>query len=142
MANYVIVFDGGSRNNGSRDAEGYGSYQISVPSTRQSCIVRLTFPTGTTNNEAEYMALEAALIDLTERILDAGCTIRDYTLHVLGDSQLVLYQVNESEKLPRWKCNQERLRVHRDRIRYLLLHFKSVKLEWQSREKSVEVLGH
>jgi ribonuclease HI len=145
MADYTIIFDGGAINNGRKEAgysgRSYGSYQISTRTGRKE-IRRLEFKDGTTNNESEYKALEAALLDLTERIVDAGHSIRDYTLHVLGDSQLVLYQVNESEGLPRWKCNEEHLRVHRDRIRYLLSHFKSVELEWQRREKTVAVLGH
>jgi ribonuclease HI len=137
MANYVIVFDGGSRNNGSRDAEGYGSYQISVPSTRQSCIVRLTFSTGTTNNEAEYKALIAALKDLKGRIEQARRRPQNYTVEVRGDSQLVIEQVSGA-----WKCKKANLLPLRDAVRNFADLFKEVEFVWQPREKSVEVLGH
>jgi hypothetical protein len=49
----LIIFDGGSGNNGSPKAEAYGSYQI-ITAAGRSEIKRLQFSTGTTNNEAEY----------------------------------------------------------------------------------------
>ncbi len=55
---YLIIFDGGSRNNGSPKAEAYGSYQITT-ATGRSETKRLQFSTGTTNNKAEYKSLIA-----------------------------------------------------------------------------------
>ena len=64
---YTITFDGGSKNNGTPDAQGYGSYQINTR-TGQSVIERLEFGPGVTNSEAEYHALIGGLVDLVERI--------------------------------------------------------------------------
>ncbi len=133
---YTITFDGGSKNNGAPDAHGYGSYQIKTR-TGQSVIERLEFEPGTTNNEAEYHALIGGLVDLSERIHKHGHSAAGYTLEVIGDSQLVLYQVQGT-----WKCKKEHLRPLRDYAQQLAGCFKAVKWTWKERSNSVEVLGH
>jgi ribonuclease HI len=133
---YLIIFDGGSRNNGSPDAEAYGSYQITT-ATGRSEIKRVQFSTGTTNNEAEYQSLIAALEDLMGRIERANRAVGRYTLEIRGDSALVLNQVQGT-----WKTKQQHLRPLRDRAQAIIALFKHVEFVWQPREKSVEVLGH
>jgi ribonuclease HI len=96
----------------------------------------LQFSSGT-NNEAEYMALIAALEDLIGRIERANRAAGQYTLEIRGDSALVLNQVQGT-----WKTRQEHLRPLRDRAQAIIALFKRVEFVWQPREKSVEVLGH
>jgi ribonuclease HI len=132
---YRIIFDGGSKNNGSHDAEGYGSYQLSVAGKRE--IKRLQFPAGTTNNEAEYQSLIAALEDLLGRIQHANRAAGDFTLEIRGDSALVINQVQGT-----WKTRQKHLRPLRDRAQAIIALFKEVEFVWQPREETVEVLGH
>ena len=141
---YVIIFDGGSKNNGSPDAEGYGSYQLSVISSRSKAeragkqeIKRLQFPAGTTSNEAEYKSLITALEDLIGRIQRANRPVGEFTLEIRGDSALVLNQVQGT-----WKTKQEHLRPLRDRAQAIIALFKEVEFVWQPREETVQVLGH
>jgi len=132
---YLIIFDGGSRNNGSPDAEAYGSYRLSV--TGKQDTKRLRFSTGTTSNEAEYKSLIAALEDLIGRIQRANRPVGDFTLEIRGDSALVLNQVQGT-----WQTKKEHLRPLRDRAQAIIALFKEVEYVWHPREKSVEVLGH
>jgi ribonuclease HI len=132
---YRIIFDGGSRKNGSPKAEGYGSYQLSVAGKQD--IKRLQFPAGTTNNEAEYKSLIAALEDLLRRIQRANRAARDFTLEIRGDSALVINQVQGT-----WQTRQKHLRPLRDRAQAIVALFKEVEFVWQPREESVKVLGH
>jgi ribonuclease HI len=131
---YLIIFDGGSRNNGSPNAQAYGSYQLSANGKQE--IKRLEFPSGT-NNEAEYRALIAALEDLITRIHKANRCAGEFTLEIRGDSALVINQVQGT-----WKTKQEHLRPLRDRAQAIVFRFKQVEFVWQPREESVRVLGH
>jgi ribonuclease HI len=135
QADYQIIFDGGSKNNGSPNSQGYGSYQLSVAGKQDT--KRLRFPTGTTNNEAEYKSLIAALEDLIGRIQKANCPVGEFSLEIRGDSALVLNQVQGT-----WKTRQEHLRPLRDRAQAIIALFKQVEFVWQPREESVQVLGH
>ena len=132
---YTITFDGGSRNNGSVNSEAYGSYRICTASRNE--IIRLTFPAGTTNNEAEYKSLIAALEDLIGRIQRANRPVGDFTLEIRGDSALVVNQVQGT-----WKTKKEHLRPLRDTAQAIIALFKEVEFVWQPREETVEVLGH
>ncbi|MFN8485825.1 MAG: ribonuclease HI family protein [Anaerolineae bacterium] len=132
---YTIVFDGGSRGN---PGVGYGSYQIVRSRDGKTRLRRLEFPgTSTTNNEAEYMTLIAALEELTTGIEKAGASPRALTVEVKGDSQLVLKQLEGA-----WQVREPRLAPLRDKALALLRQFRQAKLTWQRRAKSVEVLGH
>ena len=134
MADYSIVFDGGSKGN---PGKGYGSYQISRARDDKTRIRRLEFPGKTTNNEAEYLTLIEALTELIGGIKKAGNNASAFSVHVQGDSQLVINQV-----AGRWKVNEPRLKPLRDKTQMLLGQFGSHQVVWQPREKSVEVLGH
>ena len=140
MSDYTLTFDGGASNNG-RACRSYGSYQLKTAGGK-SQLVRLEFEDGTTNNEAEYKSLVAGLLDLVGRISESPYQPSQFTLKVIGDSQLVLYQVNTQNDQPQWRCNEEHLRVHRDKARELLANFNRWKVEWVPREYIVGVLGH
>ncbi len=133
-ADYLIIFDGGSRGN---PGEGYGSYEVTAVRTGKSRVERLNFGDNMTNNEAEYETLIGALRTLAERIEAAGKSPATYVLDIRGDSQLVLYQV-----LGKWKAKDVRMATYRDSVRRLLQKFKGYTLTHHDRSKSVAALGH
>ena len=145
MSDYTLTFDGGASNNGRKEAgysgRSYGSYELKTAGGK-SQVVRLEFEEGTSSNEAEYKSLVAGLVDLIERISASKFKPNRFTVKIVGDSQLVLYQVNQHDNSPQWKCNEDHLKVHRDRARDLLSLFKQWKVEWVPREYIVGVLGH
>ena len=129
-ADYLIVFDGGSRGN---PGAGYGSYAV-FEGTRPAPVERLEFPGSMTNNDAEYHTLVAALKTLADQL---GPPAAQTALEVRGDSQLVIQQV-----LGNWKAKDERMRGLRDQVRTALRRFGKWRLVSQPREDSVRVLGH
>lgn len=133
-ADYVIVFDGGSRGN---PGPGYGSYALVREHEGKQSLVRLDFGRQMTNNEAEYETLIAGLQGLIERIEAAGEAPADLSVEVRGDSALVFCQVDGT-----WKARDERMRALRNRVREILARFKGHRLVHQPREETVRVLGH
>ena len=91
---YLLIVDGGSRNQGSADSAGYGSFCLEAR-TGQKQTVRLDFGRGVTNNEAEYRSLIAGLKDLTGRIRRAGKSPSAYSLLVHTDAQLLVGQLSQ-----------------------------------------------
>ena len=128
-----IIFDGGSKGN---PGIGYGSYALHWPGQPQQ-IVQLQFGDGVTNNEAEYDTLVAALESVVKRLAEQRADPATARVEIRGDSQLVINQV-----LGDWKCNDERMRRRRDRVRNLLREFGSWSLAYHPRANSVRVLGH
>jgi ribonuclease HI len=133
-ADYILVFDGGSKGN---PGWGYGSYAITRVQDGAQRLERLDFGDGYTNNEAEYDSLIAALQDLLGRIEEAGRQPQEFALEVRGDSALVINQVQG-----RWKAKDPRMKERRDRCIRLLRQFGAMVLKLQPREESVRVLGH
>ena len=129
-ADFLIVFDGGSRGN---PGAGYGSYAV-FDGTQPAQVQRLDFPGEMTNNEAEYHTLIEALGALARRLGEKAGQI---SLEVRGDSQLVIQQI-----LGNWKAKDERMRALRDQARAALRRFGKWRLVPQPREDSVRVLGH
>ena len=129
-ADYLIVFDGGSRGN---PGVGYGSYAV-FDGTKPGQVQRLEFPDPMTNNEAEYHTLIDALAALARRL---GQRAAGTSLEVRGDSQLVIQQV-----LGHWKAKDERMLRLRDQARAGLQRFGKWRMVAQPREDSVRVLGH
>jgi ribonuclease HI len=135
MADYSLIFDGGSLGN---PGQGYGSYQLSRTADGKQKIKRLEFGNGVTNNEAEYRSLIAGLEDLQRMIKAAGRPVKDYSVAVAGDSKLVIEQV-----AGRWKVKEPRLQPLRERAAALLKGFAAAStISWHPRQKSVRVLGH
>ena len=129
-ADYLIVFDGGSRGN---PGLGYGSYVV-FDGTRPAPVQRLEFPDPMTNNEAEYHTLISALAALAAQL---GRRAAKTSLEVRGDSQLVIQQV-----LGHWKAKDERMLRLRGQARAGLARFAKWRMVAQPREDSVRVLGH
>ena len=129
-ADYLIVFDGGSRGN---PGAGYGSYAI-FDGTQPGQVQRLEFEGTLTNNEAEYRTLLAALAALSARL---GPQAAQASVEVRGDSQLVIQQL-----AGHWKASDARMRALRDQARAALRAFAKWRLVAQPREDSVRVLGH
>ena len=134
MADYTIIFDGGSRGN---PGEGYGSYQIVRASDGKARTRRVKFPGRRTNNEAEYMALIEALQELVGGIRKSGHDPHACSVEVRGDSQLVIRQLDG-----RYKVREAHLQPLHERARSLLDEFGQARLVWHRRERSVAVLGH
>lgn len=130
---YIITFDGGSRGN---PGPGYGSYELRT-ATGRSRIERLEFGGNVTNNEAEYRSLLAALTDLRDTIVRAGKDPRQYRLLVLGDSQLIINQLNGL-----WKLKDPALRQWFVQVKTLAAAFDQVRFVWHPRARSVATLGH
>lgn len=133
MPDYTVVFDGGSIGNPGR---GYGSYRLQAPdgTTR---VRRLDFGEDVTNNVAEYRTLISALEDLLTMIRNAGQDPAHSSVEVLGDSRLVINQLDG-----RWRVRTPHLRPLHDRARALLDQFGSATLKWHRRGESVKALGH
>jgi ribonuclease HI len=125
--NISIAFDGGAQGN---PGPSYGSYLVQYEGALY--IDRHDFGPGT-NNRAEYLALISAL----EWTLEHHPAPESAELHVYGDSQLVIHQLDGSYRvrnlglLPLW-----------EQARALLARFGSVRLQWWSRDNSVKLLGH
>ena len=134
MADYIIVFDGGSHGN---PGQGYGSYALQRTRDGRLRKRRLTIGDQVTSNQAEYEALIAALEDLVRTIEKAGRSPEDFSVEIRGDSSLVINQLDGS-----WKTKSLSLMPLRDRAEELLLQMGSVELIWQPREETVRVLGH
>jgi ribonuclease HI len=133
-ADYIMIFDGGSRGN---PGPGYGSYALVQSPDGKERLKRLDFGREMTNNEAEYETLIAALRGLAEGIEASGRSPGDFTVEIRGDSALVIRQVTGT-----WKTKDDRMRLLRNQARSLLGQFKGYRLVLQRREESVRVLGH
>jgi len=131
--NYIIIFDGGSRGN---PGEAYGSFRIQKDDSALQAPVRLSFGRGT-NNEAEYMALIAAIQECRRQIFNEQSSPAEVSLEIRGDSSLVLNQLQGN-----YKAKDARMRQYRDKSLGLLDDFKQVKYVHQDRAKSVRLLGH
>lgn len=129
-----VVFDGGSKGN---PGQGYGSYALLWPGQAQPEIIRLTFGSRVTNNEAEYDTLINALQDLVGRVQAAGGAPAQLYADIWGDSQLVVNQVNGT-----WKINKAPLQARCNQVRALLQQFGFAALNYHPREESVALLGH
>jgi ribonuclease HI len=129
-----VVFDGGSSGN---PGPAYGSYQIERLKDGRARLVRTAFGRAMTNNQAEYETLASALAELVKVIEAAGRDPAQFSLLVLGDSQLLVHQLNG-----RYRVRSPRLRPIFERVRALLARFGWADVRWQSRVASLQVLGH
>ena len=84
----------------------------------------------TTNNEAEWLALGAALCYACKHY-------RTDELVIYSDSELIVNQFNKV-----YRINQERLRVLAVACWELAAHFSQCTLMWQPRREMVQRLGH
>lgn len=134
MADYTLIFDGGSLGNPGR---GYGSYASIRNVDGKQLIKRLEFGENMTNNEAEYQTLIAGLEDIVGTIEEIEGDPTAFSIEVRGDSRLILNQT-----AGKWKVKKLHLRPLRDRAQELLQRFGEFELTWQKRDVSVDILGH
>jgi len=135
IADYHILFDGGSKHNGSPNQHGYGSYLL-VTADGKKRLSHRQFG-NMTNNEAEYTALIFALKDLIKTINLANRTPSDFSVRIVGDSALVLNQITDT-----WRCRALNLIPLKTQVINLTHAFKSVTTEHTPRTTSVRLLGH
>jgi len=135
-----IWFDGGSLGN---PGKGYGSYKIDGGPQLQHEARRIQFGDFLTNNQAEYLALIAALKWLLHNRPDG-----DHRLEIWTDSMLVKCQVpfpfqgRIGGPNPSWRCKVAHLRELRDEVRNLLSEYRHYELKWNPRKVNVEHFGH
>ncbi len=125
-----LVCDGGSLGNPGR---GYGSFRWQLGSDPWSEPVRLSFGERTTNNEAEYQALIAALETLAQEVASP----EHVSLEVLTDSRLLAQQMSGH-----WKLRAANLFDLHDRAQRAAAMFRRVTFRWLPRSRIVELLGH
>jgi ribonuclease HI len=130
-----LTFDGGSRGN---PGEAYGSFRVVARGAARELETRqrLTFPRGT-NNEAEYWTLIAALRWTIREARSRRLPLNLMRLHILGDSLLVIRQLQGE-----WKARDRRMRALRDEAAALLGEFGASDLQHRPRRKSVAEFGH
>lgn len=130
LTRWWVLFDGGSLGNPGR---GYGSFALRRADEPWSTPVRLEFGDHLTNNEAEYRSLIAALENLIQALEDPT----QVDLEILGDSQLVIFQLEG-----KWRVRAPNLvPLHRAAQR-LASRFGQVRYTWQPRARTVRILGH
>ena len=134
---FTVISDGGCLQNGTQQAHGYASYLLESRTGKRQ-IVRLDdLPGVTTNNQAEYVALISALVDLRGRIERAGKRPRSYSVAVHTDSQLLVGQLTQG-----WQVKAANLRSLVDEARSLIQTFGRCDLVKTPRDEIVRVLGH
>jgi len=136
FSDYLVITDGGSRNNGSEDSEAYGSFFIERK-TGQTTLVNISFKNGTTNNEAEYLTVINALMDLYGYIKEDGYKPEECDVVVCTDSQLVIGQVTLG-----WKVNATNLKPLVAGVKNWASYFKSCEFKKLPRKDIVAILGH
>jgi ribonuclease HI len=121
---YRVYCDGGCLQNGTREARGYTSYSLEAR-TGQRQVIRLNdLPNVSTNNQAEYVALISALVDLRGRIERAGKNPRNYDVAVHTDSQLMIGQLTQG-----WKIKAANLRPLVDEAATLIQAFGRLSMD-------------
>ena len=136
-AQHLVWCDGGCSNNGTQQAQGYASYCLETRTGKRQIVRLLDLPGVTTNNQAEYVALISALVDLRGRIDRAGKNPRNYSVVVYTDSQLMVGQLTEG-----WQVKAANLRPLVDEAATLIQAFGRCDLVKVPREEIVRVLGH
>ncbi len=126
----TVICDGGSLGNPGR---GYGSFRWRLAEGPWSEPVRLTFGELTTNNEAEYQALIAALETVARHVQEPQLV----AVEVLTDSRLLVEQMSG-----RWKLRAANLFAWHHRARRAAEQFRAVTFRWQPRAAVVDLLGH
>jgi probable phosphoglycerate mutase len=130
VTGWQLLFDGGSEGNPGR---GYGSYVLREAGQPWPPPTRLAFGDGVTSNEAEYRSLIAALEALAGAVADPA----QVALEVIGDSQLVIRQLQGA-----WKVRAANLVPLAGRARELAQAYGRVRYTWRPRAYSVAILGH
>lgn len=138
MYDFIITVDGGSLGNGTEDSIGYGSYILDMP--KHGIITtpfELKFGVGKTSNEAEYLSLLAALNKVITVIEAPGNVVKDASVKIITDSQLVIGQCSLG-----WKVKAMNLLPLVREAVALINRFGSVNFEKISGDVMKQILGH
>ncbi|MDB5058460.1 MAG: ribonuclease [Chloroflexi bacterium] len=130
---YILTFDGGSKGN---PGLGYGSYEIRTCDDRHR-VERREYGDNMTNNEAEYRTLIEGLNDIATTLRTAGKDPKTYRVKVMGDSQLVIKQLNGE-----YQVRHPMMRELYEAAKASAGQFGSVQFNWHGRANSVKALGH
>ena len=126
-----IYFDGGARP--TNPGKGYGSYEVqSLVKELNHKASRQEFGEPLSNNQAEYLALIAALKWLRHQVADGN-----YRLMIWTDSKLVRCQVARQ-----WKTKCVHILELRDEVLELLAPYKHWEIYWHGRNNNVARFGH
>ena len=136
-AHYRICCDGGCSHNGTQQAQGYASYLLETRAGKTQIVRLPNLPGVKTNNQAEYVALISALVDLRSRIERAGKNPLNYNLEVHTDSQLMVGHLTLG-----WKVKATNLRALVNEATVLVKAFGRCDLVKVPRDEIVRVLGH
>jgi ribonuclease HI len=130
----TVYCDGGRKHNKNKEYYCYGSYRIA-----DGGIVTQDFLTATTNNQAEYYALLAAL--------RAAKAAGHRCVEVVSDSELMIGHVWglpwDASKRKCYACNNKSLRALRDEVwATIAVDFNDVVFRHISGDDMKEILGH
>lgn len=137
MYEYILVVDGGARNNGTADSYGYGSCLITTPDGKKSKRVPFLFGSPATNNEAEYLSLIESLRHIIAAYGAVGETVERISLTIKMDSALVIGQLGMG-----WAVKASNLLPLFTSAANLLAKFKSFSFVKISGEEMKSILGH
>jgi len=136
MIELTIICDGGSLGNGSPDSIGYGSFMIHTPSYSKGKIHQRQFDVGTTNSEAEYMALIAALEHVRDAFTSVAANLEAIEINIHTDSQMIIGHIRDN-----WKIKPHLVPL-RDKAIELSGLFGNVTLIKMTGDRMKEILGH
>ena len=138
MYDFIITVDGGSLGNGTEDSIGYGSYIIEVPKSGiKTNPFKLKFGTGKTSNEAEYLSLIAALLKVIVIIEAPGNVVKESSIRIITDSQLVIGHCSLG-----WKVKAMNLLPLQQEAVALISRFGIANFEKISGDAMKLILGH
>jgi ribonuclease HI len=121
---YKLYFDGASRDNPGKSASAYVIYDNNDKRIQYGYYV---FPRDATNNEAEYMGLVAGL--------EASTSLNITSLHVFGDSKLVLECVFGT-----WKSRKDTLKPYCQHAKNLIKK-QITEIEWDWIERDINTIA-
>jgi len=134
--NLTIICDGGSLNNGTPNAVGYGSFMVLAGDNKTGKIHQKQFGLGVTNSEAEYKAVISALEHVSVAFISAGIDLKTIQLTIRTDSQMVIGHV----------CNDWKIKPHliplRNRAMELCDLFAWATFVKMTGDEMKRILGH
>lgn len=137
MYEYVLIVDGGARNNGTPDSYGYGSCLIQDPASERSQRLQFTFGSPATNNEAEYWSLISTLRHILDVFKAVSANLKEVSLTIKMDSALVIGQLSLG-----WKVKADNLRPLFTEASNLLTEFGSYEFVKIPEKEMKNILGH
>lgn len=133
-----VHFDGGCRptNPGNR----YGSFRLVHSKRVVFQNERIEFGRGT-NNEAEFMALQAGLDFTLNWLSTSGRPAKDFQVRMVTDSMLVQGRVAGTDRAVKTEA-QKRMAALTELTLQRLAKFGHHEIEWRRRDHNVAIFGH